>query len=163
MPTTLTHCVFRRGRHQLAIPATQVREVLHSPAMISLPRTPPVFTGLCHLRSEFIPVLDLDSFLNCELESQDDFLLVIEDSDCAWALMVDQVQAILSLEISDAPEVAEMNWDSAVVGWATHDQSVIQILDPGRVRELAEQQLAGTLNDLHPRQTVDHSMESIPV
>jgi len=64
--------------------------------------------------------------------------------------MVDQVQSLLPLEISDSPESAEMKWDSAVVGWATHDESVIQILDPGRVRDLAEQQLAGTLNDFQP-------------
>jgi len=83
MPGNMTHCVFRRGGHQLAVPATQVREVLPAPAMISLPRTPPVFTGLCHLRSEFIPVLNLDSFLTGGHESHDDFLLVIEDSDCA--------------------------------------------------------------------------------
>ena len=163
MPATPTHCVFSRGRHQLAVPAVRVREVLPAPAMISLPHTPIVFSGLCHLRSEFIPVLNIDSFLNHGRNARDEFLLLIEDSDCVWALIVDKVHSLLPLEISDAPESDDANRDSVIVGWATHEESVIQILDPGRVRELAERQLVGSLPNLDLPRNMDSSREPVSV
>ena len=102
MPTA-THCVFRRGLCWLALPATVVREAMPRPGMVFVPGTPTIFVGLCHVRSEFIPVLNLDSVLpGCD-HSDSNVMLVVDDTDGPWAVLVDEVTSLRALEISDAP------------------------------------------------------------
>ena len=136
-------CVFRRAETWLALPATSVREVLPCPDMVSLPLTPRAFAGLCHVRSEFIPVVNLESILPSDSPTVDQVLLVIPAADGPWGLLVDQVMNLKQLEPSDAPEDEGDEMLNAVVGWATEDHKVIQILDAARIRRVAESQLAG--------------------
>lgn len=139
-----THCVFLLGTKRMAVQATSVREVMPQPEMVSVPGTPPVFAGLCHIRSEFVPVLNLDSVLSDQPNSRSDVLLVVEDSTSVFGILVDSVRGLMSLEVSDAPESSDAVWSSAVVGWALEDEIVVQVLDTGRLRELAEGELSAT-------------------
>jgi chemotaxis signal transduction protein len=82
---TATHCVFRRGECWLALPAIAVREAMPRPEMAFVPGTPGSFAGLIHVRSEFIPVLNLRSVLpECE-NSSEDVILVVDDTDGPWS------------------------------------------------------------------------------
>lgn len=136
-----THCVFRRGLSWLALPATAVREAMPRPKMFFVPGTPETFVGLCHVRSEFIPVLNLDSVLSKTDGADEQIMLVLDDTDGPWAVLVDEVTSLRALELSDAPETDDFASRCAVVGWATHDNRVIQILDQTRIRQIAEQEL----------------------
>jgi purine-binding chemotaxis protein CheW len=136
------HCVFRHGLSWLALPATAVREVLPRQDMVFVPGTSSTFAGLCHLRSEFIPVLNLGSVLPHGSRSDEQIMLILEDSDGPWAFLVDEVGALQILETSDAPEADEFQPSCAVIGWATFGETVIQVLDQSRIRQFAEQELA---------------------
>jgi chemotaxis signal transduction protein len=59
----VTHCVMRRGASWFAFPAEKVREVLFRPPLLAVPHSDPLLAGLCHVRSEFFPVLRLDALL----------------------------------------------------------------------------------------------------
>jgi len=143
---TATHCLFRRGSSWLALPALAVREAMPRPNMVFVPGTPNIFVGLCHVRSEFIPVLNLDSVLpECD-QSDDEVMLVVDDTDGAWAVLVDEVTSLRALEISDAPVADVFDTSCAVVGWATDGNKVIQVLDQSRIRMLAEQELSAMWN-----------------
>ena len=137
-----TYCVFRRGSAWLALPALSVREALPCPPLVSVPRTPHIFAGLCHVRSEFVPVLRLDFVCTDGLNADEQILLVLEDSDGPWAMLVDEVSSLAALEFSNAPESSAMSPGSVIVGWAKHQDVVIQILDAVRLRELAERELS---------------------
>lgn len=139
---TPTHCVFRRGSCWLALPATSIREALPCPGLVAVPGTPSAFVGLCHVRSEFIPVLNLDAVVPGTHRPVDEIMLIVDDADGVWALLVDEVSSLRMLETSDAPEAADDSWSSAVIGWATEGEAVIQVLDPYRLRELAARELA---------------------
>jgi len=141
MPTA-THCVFRRGGIWLALPAIAVREAMLRPEIVFVPGTPSSFAGLCHVRSEFIPVLNLDSVLSECDSSSDQVLLMMDDADGPWAVLVDEVTSLQSLEISDAPAADLFDPTCAVVGWATLGNTVIKILEQSRIRSFAEQHLA---------------------
>lgn len=141
MPTA-THCVFRRGSFWLALPAIAVREAMPRPDMVFVPGTPNIFVGLCHVRSEFIPVLNLDSVLPEYDHSDDIVMLVVDDTDGPWAVLVDEIMSLRALEISDAPVTDVFDTSCVVIGWATHGTHVIQVLDQSRVRMRAEQELA---------------------
>lgn len=139
---TATYCVFRRGSRWLAFPTTAVREIMPRPEMVDVPGTPGNFVGLCHVRSEFIPVLSLESVLpECD-QANDTVMLIVDDTDTPWAILVDEVTTLRALEISDAPAADILNTSCVVVGWATFGSNVVQVLDPYRIRSRAEQELA---------------------
>lgn len=137
-----TYCVFRRGLTWLALPAMSVREALPQPEMVFVPGTPKTFEGLCHVRSEFIAVLNLDYVLATQSHSRDQIMLVLDDCDGPWGLLVDEVSSLVPLEVSDAPDDAFSESPSAVIGWATARDRVIQVLDQNRIRETATHELA---------------------
>lgn len=157
MPTA-THCVFRRGSCWLALPAIAVREAMPRQNMVFVPGTPNIFTGLCHVRSEFIPVLNLDSVLpDCD-DSDGNIMLVVDDTDGPWGVLVDEVTSLRALEISDAPVADVLDTSCVIVGWATHGSHVIQVLDQSRIRMLAEQELAAMWQseNLLPRESTNN-------
>lgn len=137
-----TFCVFRHRTSWLAFPAHSVREVLVRPEMVVVPGTPESFIGLCHLRSEFIPVLNLSCALSGSSESDGSIMLVLDDADGPWAVLVDQVRSLQALEMSDAPEGDPAQAETPVIGWATFNDEVIQVLDSSRIRHGAEHALA---------------------
>ena len=139
---SIVHCVFRRGASWFALPAVAVREVLSRPAMVRVPEPPVTFEGLCHVRSEFIPVVNLACLTADAVRSEDRIMLVLEDDDGPWGILVDEVTTLCVLEISDAPEAQHIGNHSAVVGWATHGDILIHVLELARVRTTAERELA---------------------
>lgn len=150
------HCVFRRGHSWLALPAVAVREVLPRPQTVYVPGSSAMFVGLCHVRSEFIPVLSLDMIPGDSSGSSDQIMLILDDSDGPWALLVDEVSSLQVLEISDAPDEATQQTGSVVMGWATLDETVVQVLDQARIRMLAERELASLWEDA----TAQHAVAS---
>jgi chemotaxis signal transduction protein len=158
---TATHCVFRRASSWLALPAMTVREVMLRPEMVFVPGTPSIISGLCCVRSEFIPVLNLDSVISECDQSEEEVVLILDDADGPWALLVDEAKTLTTLEVSDAPDADLFDPACAVVGWATQGNIVIQVIDQSRIRTKAEQQLAGiwqstdVLHDRHSCRTAD--------
>lgn len=54
---------FRIGELQLGVPSLGVREVVRSGPLTALPRVPSFVLGVCGVRGEVLPVLDLLRFL----------------------------------------------------------------------------------------------------
>jgi len=133
-----------------------VREVMLRPEMVFVPGTPGIVSGLCCVRSEFIPVLNLDSVLSECDHSDEQVMLILDDADGPWALLVDEAKTLTTLEVSDAPVADLFDPACAVVGWATQGDTVIQVIDQSRIRTKAEQQLAEmwqSTDVLHDRHT----------
>ena len=136
-----THCVFRSGAGRFALPADAVREVLPCPALVAVPHSDPVLVGVCHLRSEFVPVLRpnelaLEGERHPPTEQQ---LIVIDQKGGPWGLLVDQVAGLMSLELSAAAddEAGEVQDTSALVGWATYESEIVRVLDAQRLHAQA--------------------------
>lgn len=147
-------CIFRKGSTWLALPAKVVREVRTRPRLVTIPRSSPILSGMSHIRSEFLPVLNLSELLPEERSGNEDFLLIIEDADGDWGLLVDEVRSLAFVEFSNAPEEHREMWESAVVGWTTYEENIIRILDNIRFRELASRQLRPTLKSNSPQRSV---------
>ncbi|MDP6719729.1 MAG: chemotaxis protein CheW [Pirellulaceae bacterium] len=134
------YCVFRHGGSLFALPATCVLEVAENPGISSVPGSDAVLAGLCHLRNEFLPVLDLSAMAG---ENGDDLdeqqLLVISGSNGPWAVLVDRVIGLESLEVSISQDIRSADdWSAAMIGSATLRNQVIRILEPCRVYRLAD-------------------------
>ena len=142
MSNQISYCLFRKGSVWFAMPARVIREVMPRPNFVSIPRTHLMISGLSHIRSEFLPVLNFSSLLPDESFGKEQFLLNIEESDQNWGLLVDEVDSLAVLEHSDAPEEGRSDWESAITGWAKQGDRIIRILDSIRFLELATRELS---------------------
>ncbi len=159
MSNQISYCLFRKGSVWFAMPARVIREVMPRPSFVSIPRTHRMLSGMSHIRSEFLPVLNFSSLLPDDSFGKEQFLLIIEESDQNWGLLVDEVNSLAVLEHSNAPEEERTDWESTVTGWATHGDRVIRILDSVRFLELATRELSPTSRNESHSATVPATSE----
>jgi len=141
------HCVFRSGTSWFSVPAISVREIMIAPDMVSVPSCHPLLVGVCHLRSEFIPVIslnalpDMDASETAPLQNK---LMVINGSS-VWALLIAEAAALESLETLITPEARMDDANhTPVMGTAMFRDQIVRVLDPNRIFRRAQQ----TLEDL---------------
>ncbi len=135
------HCIFQAGDSHGAISAAFVREVTHAPTLVKVPRCPPSLAGLCHIRSEFIPVVVLGPLLGDRetLRQDPEQLLVLDSQLGPWALMIDRVIAIDAIETHvDAGHRVESQ-RSPLLGTATYQSFIVRVLDPHALLQLVQQ------------------------
>ncbi len=140
------HCVFRIGSGWFSIPATAVREIVPASEIVSVPASHRSLAGLCHVRSEFVPVLRLGALLQepAEGSGENQKVLVIEGAGGHWALLVDEVVALESLETLIHPDYRSESSQSPIprspiLGTATCRDQIVRVLDPNGVFRLAQQ------------------------
>lgn len=138
------HCVFRSGSAWFSVPAISVRQISIAPDLVRVPDCHPSLAGLCHLRSEFVPVFSLDSLLDIDRSSKSqthDRLLVLNGSS-VWSLLIAEAAALESLETIVTPETRmdDVNL-SAVMGTAMFRDQIVRVLNPNSLFRLAQQAL----------------------
>ncbi|MBC7977016.1 MAG: chemotaxis protein CheW, partial [Myxococcales bacterium] len=102
--------VFTLGAARYAIELRWVREVISLGFVTHVPTAPPALGGVCNLRGEILPVLDVCVLLDGARglpARQGDGALVIDGEGLVCALRVDQIDHIASLhaaggEVTDA-------------------------------------------------------------
>lgn len=142
--STAIFCVFRRGTMWFAFPAETVREVMERPGLVSVPGNTDVLAGLCHVRSEFTPVVRLNRLLTEDSTRLPDEqqMLVMNHSDGAWGVLADEVRALVHLEPSAGEDVTDQeSWTAVITGWAAWNSESVRVLHAGNLRDLIETQL----------------------
>lgn len=140
-PMAEKYCVFLTGGLWFALPATSIREVAGRPTLAMVPRSNSVLAGLCHEGSEFLPVLRLPSRASVPSHSSEQQMLVLHGPNGVWALVIDQVHGIESLECSHDAEGYCDDWSTAVMGTSTWNEHIVRVLNPDGLYRLAEQML----------------------
>lgn len=124
------YCVFQRGRSVFAILATSVREVGLKPKVVQVPDSHPHLAGLAHVRNEFVPLLQDTELATGANDLHDAQIVILNHEHGAWGLLVDRVVGLLSLDVSLCGESqGTRGWGAAVMGSATWDHRVVQVLD----------------------------------
>jgi chemotaxis signal transduction protein len=139
------YCIFRRGESRFALPAFLVREITLAENMVPVPGTPKILAGLCHLRSEFVPVLNVPT-----LCPEDDApaacgeqLLVLAGAQGRWGIVVDELETLEPLEVSvTADPRGDDTWSATVMGSSSYRDRVVHVLDPSALYRAAENALA---------------------
>lgn len=139
------HCIFQCGESHYAVSATAVREVELLPPLVPVPRCPSSIAGICHIRSEFVPVVSVNPILGLqdskEYDSGPKQVLVLNNTLGSWALMIDRVIAIDSIETHvDGGHRNEVQL-APVMGTASYRSQVIRVLDPKVLHRIAQQSL----------------------
>lgn len=155
------YCVFRSGGHWFAAPAVTIREVATRPTMVSPPDFPAALAGLCHLRNEFVPVLSLERLLQQDTTSEptsQQLLIMAAPANSCWALLVDEVSALATLDVAINTDNRALDaWSVAVMGSATFQGEVVRVLDVNGLHRLATQQFS-TTSALSPSSTRGSSL-----
>lgn len=146
------HCVFRSGTCWYSVPAVSVREITIAPQLVPAPQSHPSLAGLCHLRSEFVPVISLSSLIEVDDQkvSQPNNKLMVLNGTSIWALLIAEAAALESLETILAPESRmDDSHQSPVMGTAMFNDQILRVLDPNRLFRLAQQTLETSWNRSH--------------
>ncbi len=149
---TNKHFLFRSEQSWFSLPAVAVREVTIAPQLVVVPGCHESLEGLCHLRSEFIPVISLAALLDidCAGGPAANQQLITLTGTSVWAMRIAQAAALESLETIAAP--SGRHADSAispVVGTAIYADQVVRVLDPTRLYRLAHQAILSTSTSLN--------------
>lgn len=138
------HCIFRCDQSWFSLPAIAVREIAVAPDLVGVPNCHGSLAGLCHLRSEFIPVVSLPQLLSVESPETNELqsnLLVINGSS-VWAIRIAEAAALESLETLVSPDLRMDDMTpSPVTGTAMFRDQIVRVLDPVSVLRMAQQSL----------------------
>jgi len=157
-------CVFCCGSSWFAVPALSIREVVERPVIVGVPNSSCALVGLSHIHNEFVPVLSLQALLSTDSQKTDQGKQLILMSALAgpWALLVDCVESLESLELSintDSP--GHDSWSAAVLGSANCRGKIVRVIEPKALYRLAAAVVSEAssreekMSPLGPRQTVN--------
>lgn len=140
LQTTDRHCIFKAAGSTFAISVLSVCEIAERPPLVAVPDAPSALAGLCHFRTEFVPVINLPHFVGIPASECRDtaFLLVLTGFEGSWAVPVDRGLALEPLEIS----YSETNDESQIIiGTASYRNEIVQVLDADVLYQHAAQLL----------------------
>lgn len=146
------HCIFQCGDSVFSLPATSVREVTMLPPIVRVPLSHPSLAGIGNIRSEFLPVLDLEPFVGnqARLDQCGNQLLVIESPLGGWAIAIDKVIAIDVIETHVDACARSEHSTSVLFGTASHANHVISVLDVNELQRIAQKALESRWNEIRP-------------
>ncbi len=127
-------CVFRSGEGWFGIPALAVRSIVPRPEITITPQSDPILKGLCHLQNEFFSVISLQALPQIQYDTSPESeqqLLIIHGPQGPWGLLIDQAIGLAALETSiSAISNRQDDWSKVIVGSASFENQVLQILEP---------------------------------
>lgn len=143
-PAIEQYCVFQSDGAVWGVCASSVREIVNAVPFVGVPRSPSQLVGICHLRTEFLPVLELRSLIGELIQDPTpaEQLLVFDGSEGPWGLPVQRARSLQVLDVSLHHSRSEYdNPSAAVLGTATFRDEVIRVIDATRLYRVAVETL----------------------
>ena len=109
---------FKVGYETYALELVEVQEVVENQKIYDFPGSPAVVAGAIDFHGRIVPVIDLAQLLNFPTGNLGQRLIVLINERGPVALGVDQVRAIINVEINQTTQMedyAERNYISNVV------------------------------------------------
>jgi chemotaxis signal transduction protein len=123
----------RLATERYAIPVDRVREVTRAEGLTPVPGAGPAVLGVCNLRGQVLPVLDLARALGVGAQADPQLLLVVEDGGRRTGLTVDEVTGVERL-----PDVLEDAESELLAGAVLTEDALIGVLDVTRLLDRVE-------------------------
>jgi purine-binding chemotaxis protein CheW len=125
--------------HQLCgVPVLSVRDVLGEQTITRVPLAPPEIAGSLNLRGRIVTAIDLRQRLRLPpaAHGQPRMSVVAEQSGELYALLVDQVSEVMSLNVAAFernPPTLERNWAEYSTGIFRLDERLLVVLDVSKL------------------------------
>lgn len=134
-------CTFRLGERHLAVPVDDVREVLRTQDISSVPRTPRAVAGLSSLRGRIVLSIDLRARLGFDAETLAATAsnVVVEYGDSLYTFLVDEIGDIIDVEPDDigpVPRNVDSELRELLQGVLERKEGWTLILDVDRILDL---------------------------
>lgn len=102
--------VFRSGNSRFGLPAALVCEMHFLPELAPIEEAPAAMVGLLNLRGKLLPVLDLDVIFGRSRRTRtlNQSIVVVEHRQETFALIVDEVESVMSCAPEDIGEVPQL-------------------------------------------------------
>ena len=126
--STSVHVRVSIGREDYALPVEQVLEVAELQRLAAVPGAPRAVLGVCNLRGDVLPVVDLASLLRIESAGEPARVVVAQNGSGLVGLAVDSVHGVGPL-----PEEIEEVDSSLLSGAVLTEGSLVGLLDLDRV------------------------------
>lgn len=140
-------CLFQNGERSFAVPAHSVRSVAPAPEITRLSLSHSCLAGLTILHKEILPVFELAQLSPSSSKGKRQMLVMNSDAG-GWAILIDRVLGLESVEVSFTGMRNEManggrNWDEVVVASASFGDRFVSVLDPELLHELLRSEVNG--------------------
>ncbi|MCV9385203.1 chemotaxis protein CheW [Reichenbachiella ulvae] len=117
--------VFQLGEEEYALPIDQIKEIVVTPRISSVPQTPDYVRGIANIRGHVISIMDFETKFGlkkkgAKSESSHNFTLVIESDEFNIGVLVNQVPNTLSVMSS------KIDKSSSIMQYSTMDETVIK-------------------------------------
>jgi chemotaxis signal transduction protein len=135
-PTRRPWCLFLSGTGLYAVALDAVAEVVEVERLVGLPQSPPQVLGLCTLRREVIPVIELDRSARdrgAQGVGSGLTVLVLKTGRGRWALHVNsQGTTVVEDDLGDPPPVSDHadGPSLAISGTVRRGDEVYSVIDP---------------------------------
>lgn len=141
------YCVFQCADRWYGVPALSVRSIVPLPPVTPTPHCDPILQGIVHLQNEFLPVVNFRSLTEIQYDQNDtneQQLAVLLGPEGAWGLSIDRAETLASLEVAFTEIANEQDrWSKAVLGSASYQNQILQILAPIALYEYASSLIGG--------------------
>ena len=155
------YCVFQCADRWYGVPALSVRSIVPLPTITTAPYCDPILAGIVHLQNEFLPVVNLKSLTEIQYdqnEATEQQLAVLLGPDGAWGLSIDRAETLASLEVAFTEIANEQDrWARAVLGSASYQNQILQILAPVALYEYASSLIGGFWQESESTSTLTYS------
>ncbi|HEX3573078.1 MAG TPA: chemotaxis protein CheW [Rhodopila sp.] len=130
------------GEQLCGVPVLAVRDILGEQVITRIPLAPPEIAGSLNLRGRIVTAIDLRRRLRLPPAAPDQprMSVVAEQGGELYALLVDQVSEVLSLNVSmfeRNPPTLERSWADFSTGVFRLDGRLLVVLDVSRLLALA--------------------------
>jgi purine-binding chemotaxis protein CheW len=128
------YLAFSLSGEEYAVPLLSVKEVIGIPEITPIPFAPPHFLGIMNLRGQIVSVLDLRTKFGMKeaARSEESALIILNLDPIFLGVVVDSVNkviGVLASEISDPPELLDVNAAAFLTGVARKEDKLILLLD----------------------------------
>lgn len=158
-----TLVTFSLGRERLALPITDVHQIIRDVPITRVPNARPDVEGVLNLRGRIVPILDLKHRLGLGVRTMgaDLRVLIVETGSRLVGFSVDQVHGVIQVEeakIQAAPEVVVAKVNSRFIrGVFQHQDKIVILLDTREVLTVSKKEAqvrAGQAPGMVPQKNV---------
>lgn len=158
--------VFNLGEEEFGVKIEEIREIIETKHITSIPDSPGFIKGLINVRGEIVAAIDLKArfFLIGEKDYESKHIIIAQQEKNLFGLMVDEVTEVLRLpkaNIKLAPEILTKTNREYVKGVVSIGNRLIILLDLEKVLSEEELMKLGELGKKHYKKIEETKSEDL--
>jgi chemotaxis protein CheZ len=143
---------FKLNDNEFTIPILKVKEIINTPAITQLPKSPEFMKGIINLRGKIIPIVDLKELVNMrgaapEGQVEGGKIIVVTKGRNLFGVLVDSITSVINIDAADIEppdNFINSNLDR-VEGVAKFDDRLVILLDTNKLVDVED--LPGAVPD----------------